>query len=409
MQFSSFSRIAFSCSIVLCMSSSIGAAAGGSERVYQEDKNNIPAEAAVNWTFVEMHPTTTPQLFQGGDNRYNLSYEMNLQSFNKAPMTVAEFTVMDADTGKELWKLTGDDVATRMRSTSWPKVNKLGSGESGVIFVNLVFDKQEDAPKKLKHKLVLKGDDMQKRTSTNILEGVPVDVKMTPPLVVGPPFKGGMWISSGGYDAVDGHRRALFPIDNNLMAAQRYAIDWLKVDKSNMCVKGDISKVENYYGYGEPILAIADGTIAGVIDRFENQVPPKAEGDDILMFPSGNTIVLDLGNSRYAMYAHLKPGSIKVKRGDKIKRGDVIANMGNSGNSSAPHLHLHIADGPKILGSQGVPYYFEEFNVLREVPDFSDFDDHDGIAAPLKTTESKVAGKHTNQLVRQGQVVTFPE
>lgn len=378
--------------------------------LYQEDKSSVPAEAAVNWTLVEMRPNNTPQMFQGGDNKYALVYEVALQSFNKAPMTLTEFSVFDADTGKEVWKLTADQIADRVQSTSGPKVNKLNCGQGAVMCVNLSFDKKEDVPKKLTHKLVVAGDDMEGNPCTNIIEGVPLTVDMTPPVVIGSPFKGGVWIPGGGYDDLQGHRRAIFPIDNGLMASQRFALDWMKLDPATeMSVKGDISKVENYFGYGEPILAVADGTIVGVVSRFENQVPPKAVGHDRIMYPAGNSIVLDLGNGRYAMYAHLKPGSIQVKRGDKVKRGDVIAHMGNSGNSSAPHLHLHVMDGPRILGSSGVPYYFEDFTVVKEVKDMNDFDNHDGITHPLDTQESKLAGRHNNQLVHEGQVVKFPE
>lgn len=82
----------------------------------------------------------------------------------------------------------------------------------------------------------------------------------------------------------------------------------------------------------------------------------KLIGQERIVYPAGNQVTLDLGNNRYAMYAHLKPDSIKVKVGDKLKRGDQIGQMGSSGNSTAPHLHLHVTDSPYVLGSNGVPY-----------------------------------------------------
>jgi murein DD-endopeptidase MepM/ murein hydrolase activator NlpD len=74
---------------------------------------------------------------------------------------------------------------------------------------------------------------------------------------------------------------------------------------------------------------------------------------------AGNHIVLDLGGGRYAFYAHFQPGSLKVKVGDRVTRGQVIGLVGNSGNSTEPHLHFHISDGVSPLGSEGLPYVLD--------------------------------------------------
>jgi murein DD-endopeptidase MepM/ murein hydrolase activator NlpD len=74
-------------------------------------------------------------------------------------------------------------------------------------------------------------------------------------------------------------------------------------------------------------------------------------------------VVLDLGNGRYAFYAHLQPGSLRVKPGDRLRRGQMLGLLGNSGNSDAPHLHFHISNG-NSLASEGMPYGFDSFEVL---------------------------------------------
>ena len=73
----------------------------------------------------------------------------------------------------------------------------------------------------------------------------------------------------------------------------------------------------------------------------------------------GNLVVLDIGSRRYATYAHLIPRSVRVSVGAKVRRGQVLGRLGNSGNSDAPHLHFHITDGQSSFGSEGVPYAFE--------------------------------------------------
>jgi murein DD-endopeptidase MepM/ murein hydrolase activator NlpD len=74
-------------------------------------------------------------------------------------------------------------------------------------------------------------------------------------------------------------------------------------------------------------------------------------------------VILDLGQGRYAFYAHLQPGSLRVKLNDKVRRGQVLGLVGNSGNSTEPHLHFHVCDGNSPLASNGLPYVITEFQV----------------------------------------------
>ena len=77
--------------------------------------------------------------------------------------------------------------------------------------------------------------------------------------------------------------------------------------------------------------------------------------------------MVDLGGGRFAFYAHLQKGSLKVRPGDRVRRGEVIARLGNSGNTSAPHLHFHIVDNASVLGSDGLPYVIDRFDVRGEI------------------------------------------
>ena len=75
----------------------------------------------------------------------------------------------------------------------------------------------------------------------------------------------------------------------------------------------------------------------------------------------GNQVVLDLGAGQYAFYAHLQPGSIRVRQGERVRKGQVLALLGNSGNSTAPHLHFQVSDAPVLLGGEGLPYVIDRF------------------------------------------------
>ena len=110
----------------------------------------------------------------------------------------------------------------------------------------------------------------------------------------------------------------------------------------------------------------------------------------------GNYIILDLGNGRYAFYAHLQPGSLRVKTGDKVRRGQVLALVGNSGNSTEPHLHFHIADANSSLGSEGRPYGFPSFEVQGKGWGWKP-------TSPVSPTE-----KRQNEMPVDTEVVRFP-
>ena len=119
--------------------------------------------------------------------------------------------------------------------------------------------------------------------------------------------------------------------------------------------------------------------------------------------------MLDLGGGRYALYAHFQPGTIRVRAGDHVKRGQVLALVGNTGNSDAPHLHFHVMDGPSPLASNGVPYVIDAFTVTGHAVSPSDLE------AELKTAEQPVpVTREAAPIVARDQlpadlaVVSFP-
>jgi murein DD-endopeptidase MepM/ murein hydrolase activator NlpD len=126
---------------------------------------------------------------------------------------------------------------------------------------------------------------------------------------------------------------------------------------------GDLSQNANYYTYGAETLAVADGVVADIKDGIPENVPQtKARAVPITLETiGGNYVLLDIGNGRFAFYAHLQPQSLKVKVGDKVKLGQTLGLVGNSGNSDLPHLHFHIVNAASPLAAEGVPYVFKSF------------------------------------------------
>src|SRR4029077_19752002 len=81
---------------------------------------------------------------------------------------------------------------------------------------------------------------------------------------------------------------------------------------------------------------------------------------------AGNCVVIDHGDGEFSLLAHMKRGSVKVKKGDRVKMGDPIGQLGNSGATTGPHLHYHLMAGPKLLLSDGLPAQFE--NTCQRAP-----------------------------------------
>jgi hypothetical protein len=157
------------------------------------------------------------------------------------------------------------------------------------------------------------------------------------------------------------HRRSVTALHGRARIGQRFAIDWVKVGSNGDSHHGDESRNENWWGYGEPILAVADGEITEVVDGIPENTPRVLPKEITLDNIAGNHVILRISANRYVSYAHLQNGSIKVRLQEHIRRGAVIGLLGNSGQATAPQLHFQVSDGGSFLGSEGVPFIFERF------------------------------------------------
>ena len=138
--------------------------------------------------------------------------------------------------------------------------------------------------------------------------------------------------------------------------AQRFALDML-IYRSGVTHTGDATKVESYYCWDQPILAPGAGTVAAVV----NDLPDNPIGQTDPQNPAGNHVVIDLGNSEFAFLGHMRQGSIAVKVGDTVAVGDELGRCGNSGNTSEPHLHMHLQTTPDLADGEGLPTQFVNY------------------------------------------------
>jgi len=146
-----------------------------------------------------------------------------------------------------------------------------------------------------------------------------------------------------------------------------------KRTRNGASFSGPEGEISSYYSYGKRVLAVANGTVLKIKDGIPDNKPGHVGAEALNLSRetiAGNVIVLELGSGQYAYYAHLQPGSLRVKAGQRVHRGEVIALVGNSGSSFEPHLHFEVTTSPETLAGEGLPYLLDEYDaVIDGVPE----------------------------------------
>ena len=320
---------------------------------------------------MEVRVPKTPTVTHGGGETV-LPYELHITNLTTQPFTITRVEVVNADNNAVVATLADSALARAITRVGVrvppPERAHVGAGLRAVIYMWVPVTGAP--PRSLRHRVTTTPD--SGNTSPTVLETPPVPVS-NDVLVIAPPLRGGPWLAANGPGAESGHRRAMIPLFGSYYIAQRFAIDWVKLDASNKTFSGDSLKNSSYYAYGNDALAVADGIVTEVKDSIPENVPGvNSRAVPItLETVGGNHVIVDIGGGHYAFYAHLQPGSIRVKLGARVKRGQVLGLVGNSGNSTEPHLHFHVSDASSALGSEGVPYVFESLTVVGHCQGFT--------------------------------------
>jgi murein DD-endopeptidase MepM/ murein hydrolase activator NlpD len=307
-----------------------------------------------------------PTEFKGG-GKTHLCYELHVTNFGRTDCALTRVEVTTTDSTKKVLAVyDGDELGNRVTrpgltpATTQEKL-KIGAGLRLVTYLLLSFDGATEAPAAIQHRLSFKVGDYPEELSVECARAAVVKR----PVVISAPLRGGEWLAANGPSNTSGHRRALVPIGGGAHIAQRFAIDFVQLREDGRTFTGDQKDNKNYRCYGAEALAVAAGTVVGVKDGIAENVPGvNSRAVPItLETVGGNYVIVELSDGHFAFYAHLQPGSLRVKLGDKVRPGQVLGLVGNSGNSTEPHLHFHISDANSPLGSEGLPYALSSFEV----------------------------------------------
>ena len=173
------------------------------------------------------------------------------------------------------------------------------------------------------------------------------------------PLKG-HWIIQGNWDDLTYHRK---------LHSQEFAFDVVGSLKEKHWSEIMDSANNEFDFYNAEVHAIADGVVVDYCDDIPDHARANSdytneELNELLAkygyasIGAGNYVTLKHANDEYSFYAHLIPGSITVKKNDKVKQGQIIGNLGNSGNSEGPHLHFQLMNEASNLTGRGLPCYF---------------------------------------------------
>ena len=355
---------------------------------------------------VEIQVLQNPSPFPA-DGEAHLLYELHLTSFQRTPLNLTAIEVTTAGGSPAPVARFADEALAGMivpAGAAEPPAEplRLLPGVRHMAFLELTFPAMQQVPATLAHTLVFAagpGESAGPVSRRPLMEVLP-----QPPIVIGPPVYGDRWVAVNAASNTSIHRRTPLVVNGQLYFAQRYAIDLIQLDATGQPYQGDPARNENWLCHGQPLLAVADGVVLEVRDGIPENVPNQPPVVPIsLDTVAGNYAVLDLGNGRYADYAHMIPGSVRVRPGGVLRQGDVVGLLGNSGNSTAPHLHFHVTDGPSFVGADGVPYAFDRIGIRKiQVEETADGGFRiDGLDTPARQARGELLLE--NDLVDFGQ------
>jgi len=323
---------------------------------------------------IQLRVPFVPPAFPGGGGRAGLAYELYLTNFRSIEFKLTQIEVFAMeDPTHPLATFAGSELLACVLRPGKPAdladPDVLRGGEFAVVCLWVTLDPGLSLPPSMAHRATfsrLLGDGTEKEY---VVEGAIVRVPTDVPMTIHPPLPAGRWLMANGPSVLSEHRLFLQSLDGMASNTQRFAADWMLLGPDGRLVEGDREDNAAWHTHGVPVLAVADGVVVDVKDGVpenvalsdERAVPNKRET------MTGNYVALKIDDDRFAFYGHLQPGSLRVKLGDDVHVGQELGRIGNTGNSDAPHLHFHVANGSDPLSGEGVPFVFTSFELLDEL------------------------------------------
>jgi Peptidase family M23 len=371
----------------------------------------LPASALASDSPDKMTPLLlqvldAPVPFAGSDGSTHVVYELVVTNFSSAEVAVEKVEVLGD--GVVLQTLDPAAIAIRLQPAGQREsTGSLARSTQGLLFLHVVLAPGAQIPHELTHRISARVSAAPPGHQELTETGGPTTIDRQSIVVIGPPLQGSSYISADSCCDATRHTRAALPINGRVWISQRMAVDWEQLDAQGRVYSGPREKLESYTIFGKPVLAVADAVVVDTANDEPEQTPGEFPDNISLTQADGNFVILDLGQNRYALYAHMQPGSVRVHEGDHVARGQVIGLVGNTGNSVAPHLHFQVMAGQSSFASNGLPYEIDSFQVTGKTPGTAAFDEAEAKGTPLAVTPVSPPRDVTNALPLDQLIISF--
>jgi hypothetical protein len=305
------------------------------------------------------------------DGREHVDYDLVVANAFTVPVPLTSLRIFSG--GRLLFTLRGGALEEHTLTLAGTPTTTVPLASTVKILVDVVLPQSfgRRAPKRLSEELrYTLPRDAPARTiiSSTVIDGPTVRVDRGSPVRIASPVDGAGWLNSSGCcaDPTSEHRTLLLPANGSFRMPELFAIDWIR-EVGGSFYTGDGSRLTDWPAFGVPVHAAARGVVVRVVnDRPE--VPPFTTTDEnpSVRRPqdyAGNGVVERIAPGKYAVYVHLQTRSVRVKVGQRLRTGQVIGLLGNTGNTTGPHLHFGVQDGPDILTSNSLPFEIDSFTV----------------------------------------------
>ena len=323
-------------------------------------------------TLQVLQPSLIP--VPGTDGFIHLAFAAQMTNLDRGTATFTQIRPVDplhgfASAGESgVVDMDGNDITNKVRPFApppsgganpahSPDIAELAGGAAGIAFFDVRFTTAHAVPAFLSTQLIvhLPGKPpFEERT-------YPVPVGCLSPVVISPPLAGRRWWDANGCcRVISPHRGATLPINGRIRLPEQFAIDFVQLTRAGGCCTGPVKDLHSWPFFGAPVLAAAYGVVVERVDGMPEQIPGEVKGITA-QNAAGNHIIEEIGPGRYVLYAHLATNSIPrgIVVGTVVKRGARIGSVGNTGSSTAPHLHFQVMNSPSVLDAIGLPFVFD--------------------------------------------------
>ena len=339
-----------------------------------------------------------PWRIMGDDGHRRIVYTVGLTNLFPVPLIPEELWIED-QRGRTLSWLRGDDLRDALTTIyPGPAPGVIAPSQTLVAPLDMRAGPRSTA---IRHRIEYKVPPGTELPETLRQTGVKWSVRSPEapirthvPLSIAPPLRGNGWLNLNACCTDSPHSKARLSTGGTWQQMERFAIDFVQLRGGGQA-DGDGSRNSDYFAFGSPIMSATDGVVVRVRNNMPD-IPPGAEGEDLTSAVQflGNHVSVRIRAGVFAVYAHMKEGSVRVEQGDRVRTGQRLGRLGNSGNTTGPHLHFQLSDSPILFGGSALPYVFDRYRRMGDVTERDDVVSITGKATRQRNTYPLAIGAY---------------